>query len=242
MSEKIGEANVIETFSEMLTSRILYENPNAKILKSNMSGKSDRLFADYFASIDANNILIEFKEFYTEIKHEKEKLLRKKLCERIKPFIRESMIGHHIAWRENISNVINIKLNNYIYHVCPLFGIKTTAYSSEKQILDFITYFIEGKIGLKLSSFQKYIQFLERLKDDSNSAKGFHAVLYSYSSGILISSPIEGNYEELIQLIEQEKNSNKIFNTVDTGNIDTTKNTFFDNKSGPSQNNGGMSM
>lgn len=242
MAEKIGEGNVIEPFSEILTSMILQKNPNTKIVKSNMSGKSDRVFADYFASFDSNNILIEFKEFDTEIKYEKGKSLRKKLCELIKPFVIESMIGHHIAWRENITGIIKIKLDNYIHKVCPLFNIKTTAYSSEKQVSDFIADFIEGKIGLKLDSFKKYIEFLERLKDNSNSGKGFHAVLYSYSSGMLISSPIENNYMELITLIEQEKNRTKVFNTVDTSNIDTNKNSFFDNKSGPSQNNGGMSM
>lgn len=246
MAEKIGEGNVIEPFSEILTSMILQKNPNSKIIKSNMSGKSDRVFADYFASFDANNILIEFKEFDSEIKYEKDKFLRKKLCEQIKPFVIESMNGHHVAWRENIAGIIKITLDNYIYQVCPLFNIKTTAYSSEKQVSDFITDFIEGKIGLKLYTFKRYIEFLERLKDDSNSGKGFHAVLYSYSSGILISTPIENNYMELITLIEQEKKHDKRFDTIDTENIiDTTKNIFFDNKnnqSGPSHNNGGMSM
>lgn len=208
MSEKIGESNIIELFKHILLDKVSNKEKKVDFIESTMCGKDDRKFADYFANLNSINILIEFKEFEKNIKSEKDKPLRKKLCEEIGRFIAITRRGHFIAWSKNKdNNSREIFLDNYIFKVSNIFelvlhGVKKTEYKCEK----FIDLFLEQRVGLGLRSFTNYIKFLKKLYgDDPDDGTSFDAILLSYYNGRLLANKIRnGDLLVLINLIKDE--------------------------------------
>lgn len=214
MSKKIGEANVIEVFSDLLNASFRELKPNGTYLKSNLSGKADKVYADYFASVNSKNILIEFKEFEKEIRFEMRKPLRKFFFDSVNRLRLISRDCHFIGWRLDDTDSLKIKIDNYIFKVSPFFKkdfefIK----SSEKFALDFITKFIKGEIGISVGSFKRYLQFLNKITSDDGGGGGggntLSVIMLSYYEGNLIYNMIHGDFLEIVELIEQTEKKDR---------------------------------
>lgn len=207
MPEKIGEANVIHAFSKLITSELLSKNPDIQFVESIMSAKDDKTFGDYFAGLDANNILIEFKEFEKEIKTETKKPLRKILFDEIDKYRFTSRDCHHIGWRGDSSETIEIYLDNYIFKLSPFFDKNFENITTTKnKATDFINKFIQGEVGLKTSSFMSYIQFLKKLDhgDGNNGSHFFSAIIYSYQNNKLVQDVLSGDIVNILNIIEKK--------------------------------------
>ncbi|KAA8672289.1 hypothetical protein [Vibrio gigantis] len=170
---KIGEQIVQRCFSEKLKHQL--DKRYGKYYhyaSGELNGGLDRLYADYFASVGTKCVLIEFKEFETEIRREKEKPLRKKLCEEI-PLSHQqnSYDGHFISWRDKDCDSINVNLDRYISKVGPLFG-KTFDGFAQMDAEDFIEDFIDGFIGIEFVDFECYLRYLASLDDGSGGSGG----------------------------------------------------------------------
>lgn len=210
MSKKIGEANVIEVFSDLLNTLFREIKPNGTYLKSNISGKADKVYADYFASVNAKNILIEFKEFEKEIRFETKKPLRKKFFDSVSRLRLISRDCHFIGWRLDDTDSLIIKIDNYIFKVSKFFKIDFQFIkSSERLAADFITEFIKGEIGIPVSQFKRYLQFLNQITHTNNDDGGgntFPVIMLSYHDGnLLYNNIVAGDFLELIELIEQKE-------------------------------------
>ncbi|MCG6398848.1 hypothetical protein [Vibrio fluvialis] len=204
MSDKMGESQVIDFFSGYIKDEFREEYGKEAIFSmGNFSGSQDRKFADFFVGSDSKNILIEFKEFKTEIVAENDKPLRRKLCERLnQEWALISRHCHFIGWGLN-KKFLEAEFNPYIDLVCPLFDIhdylmpeKTSGHES------FVQDFIDGAVGADCSTFAQYIEHLNNVA--GGSAQGlkvpFKSVLYSRNDkGKLIGTRFN-NLEELNEL------------------------------------------
>lgn len=183
---KIGEAQVIDFFSYYL--RDAHNDicgGNQPLAVGNFSGIQDKKFADFFASTNATNILIEFKEFKSEHTAEKIKPLREKLCKELSHYIAAiSRQCHFIGWREK-SCELAVGLNSYIDLVCPLWG------SNEHLMrpcnfthIAFVQAFLCGDLGVNYKQFVSYIDHLNNIAGGSAGGLDvpFNAVLYSRNS------------------------------------------------------------
>lgn len=209
MSEKLGESNIIGLFQDILKDHVSSYETKVKFIESTMCGKDDKKFADYFASLNSINILIEFKEVEKDIKTEKNKPLRKKLCEEIGKFINITRKGHFIAWSDSDKKdeSLEIFLDNYIFRVSNVFELSLNkVFKTEYLCKDFIDSFIKKKIGLKVKEFSCYIQFLKELAEDDDGGNGlFNAKLLSYDNGRLVQNEIKkGDFLHLLNLIKIE--------------------------------------
>lgn len=216
MDRSVGEMNVINDFQKRLVARIIKKYPeNADIIESNMSGKDDKTFADYFVSIDSNNILIEFKEHESGVKKECEKPLRRLLCEKINGYKKISCKGHKIAWSD-APNSNTILFDNYIYKVSQVYKIYIEDIKSDLlNTSEFIEKFLNKDIGLTLDEMTEYLKFLQSLTNEGVPTDGriFQAKLYSYHKGDLLENEItQDDFLKLIQLIKEKSDLISKFN------------------------------
>lgn len=166
------EQSIIDAFKE-----IFYLKCNqlgeAVYLSASLDGQDNHLGADYLFSLDTKFILIEFKYEKGDIKDEKNKLLRKCLCESFdleKEYIDKDKFNKHIqchfiSWSDKYNNDRKIFIGNYAEFVClPVFGIVTPCKKNvqEKEASIFIEDFIlsKQKIGLTFNDFNLYIEWL----------------------------------------------------------------------------------
>lgn len=189
----LGEANLVSAFNEFLANEVKRRFGNkAKYSRSDLSGKRDKTFADYFAGVNSKNILVEFKEF--EIKSETRKPLRDKLCRQLPNNLHStSYYCHFISHREPIPE-LNIRFNSYISSVCPLFGIDShTEDHGSNSHSEFTNRLLNAEIGADILPFKTYIDFLAELAASSGSILGeenLTGVLISFNEdGSMIQTP-----------------------------------------------------
>lgn len=211
---KMGEMQVIEFFSSRLKDKIRDKYGKTESFSiGNFSGSQDRKFADFFAGTDAVNILIEFKEFKSEYEKESIKPLRRKLCQTLTNTISElSRSCHFIGWGTKKYDV-EVELNPYIDLVCRLFPNicclnEPICYLDE----EFITAFIDEKIGVNYAYFVKYIDHLNKIAGGGSSGEEvpFRSILFSYNDqGILKGTRFDNlkEFQELIKIKPQNKPS-----------------------------------
>ncbi|MBM4978026.1 hypothetical protein HYO23_22415 [Vibrio parahaemolyticus] len=173
MMEKLGEQIVQRCFSEQLKSQLDYRyGKYFHYASGELNGRLDKLYADYFANIGTKCILIEFKEFESEIRSEKKKPLREKLCKRIpRSYQRDSYCCHFISWREKDSDSIDVILNRYLSKVGPLFDFRFEEFE-DVRAEQFITDFIDGDVGLEFVDFEDYLKYLASLDDGPKGGGG----------------------------------------------------------------------
>lgn len=176
---KIGEAQVQQTFVEYLKYKICEKfGPNYPYNYGAFNGGQDKKYADYFAGVNAKNILIEFKEFKSEISTESRKPLRKKLCNTISDLNFSSSINSHfIAWRldNSIEQKIKLKIDTYLPTVCPFF-VKHFLGNNERWISEFINDFLNMETGISNEDFELYINELSNVAGDDGDSSfyGIH--------------------------------------------------------------------
>ncbi|EHK2775643.1 hypothetical protein ABMX64_22475 [Vibrio vulnificus] len=204
---KIGEQNVQGHFTRTLDSKL-----NERYKKSHhysrgeLNGKLDKLYADYFAQVGTMCVLIEFKEFETEVKSEKKKPLRKKLCVEIpEEFELTSYDCHFVSWRLDEPRNMSIRLDRYISKVCPLFDIDY----DEFELIDgddFIDGLLNEEIGSDYYDFIEYLDYLASLEDGSTPPSGggkFGGVLYIVNKAL--DRMLAITYNSLTELLSLKK-------------------------------------
>ena len=204
---KIGEAQVQQAFVEHLKYAISEKfGPKYPNNYGAFNGSQDKKYADYFAGVNAQNILIEFKEFKSEISSESAKPLRKKLCETISDSnLPRSINAHFISWRlENSSdNNIVLKIDTYLPTVGPLFG-KVFSGKHEKDITKFVDDFLDKKTGISNEDFELYIKELSNIAGGKGGAS-FYGVHVTFD-------PVDGlkltTFSKIAELIAFSKNLN----------------------------------
>lgn len=182
MSNKMGESQIIDFFSSYMKDVFRDEfGKNGKYSIGNFSGSQDRKFADFFAGTDSNNILIEFKEFRNETSAEKEKPLRKKLCQTLTNNVALlSRSCHFIGWGKRQSST-EVEFSPYIDCVCRFWGAAHLKTPDIKSHGPFVNCFINGKLGVTHSQFIMYIEHLNSIAggDEGGGKVGFKSILYS---------------------------------------------------------------
>ena len=203
---KFGEAQIIDYFSGYLKDvfRDVFGEYSSYTV-GNFSGSQDRKFSDFFAGTESQNILIEFKEKKEEHKKEKDKPLRKKLCQTLNLEISElSRKCHFIGWGTGLA-ATKIELNPYIDLVCRLWAedsylLPPSKYDHE----NFVDDFVNGHVGLDHDSFVKYIEHLNTVAGGGASGANvpFSSILYSRDdSGRLVGT----RFDSLAQLNQLRK-------------------------------------
>lgn len=200
--EKIGEQQIQRLFSEYLGREIRKKfGDDFPYAYGEFNGKQDRKYADYFAGVNANNVLIEFKEFFGEIRDEKRKGLRRKLCHDIpKDLLDLSYAAHHISWREKSEESIILGFQRYLSKVCPLFEVDYDQFET-LGVNKFLSQFIEKEIGSDNSLFSYYIRYLAKIAGDGDA--GFFGVLISFDSEAGMKNTIFKNMSQLIELVNK---------------------------------------
>ena len=191
-SRKAGESQIIDFFSAALRDELRKKfGEDTKFSIGNFSGSQDRKFADFFAGTESNCVLIEFKEFHGEIQDEREKPLRKRLCEGLTESAAiTSRSAHFIAYKSKAAEM-DVTLIPYVDVVCPLFGvgIPPLAAIQKNGHDDFIQAFLDGREGSSVNEFISYAGHLNTIAGGiaNGLTAPFKAVLYSRnSSGKLI--------------------------------------------------------
>ena len=194
---KIGEQNVQRLFTEELNFRVS-ERFGKKYHHSygEMNGKLDRTFADYFSSVGDVCILIEFKEFDAEIKNEKRKKLREKLCKELPENLKAtSTLSHFVCWREERDDEFVLKLDRYVSRVCPLFGYEYGAFDTLNSDA-FIEKYLSSELGAKYEPFEKYIDFLAGLPPGGNNNSFTGVILVFNKIAKIIKSIIFNSFSD----------------------------------------------
>jgi len=196
---KIGEQQVQSIFSKQLEHKIRANfGETFPFASGEFNGMQDKKYADYFAGVNASNILIEFKEFFREIKDEKKKPLRLKLCQELPDnLIETSCLSHHISWREDSNESITTYLQRYISAVCPLFNIKYAEFEIT-EVGDFIDGFLNKGLGSDNESFSRYVNFLGGISGDETAS--FFGVLISFDKEVGMKNTIFKSMSDLIGL------------------------------------------
>ena len=201
---KIGESQVQQAFVEHLKYQIAKKfGAEFPYAYGAFNGSQDRKYADYFSNVNARNILIEFKEFREEIKAEKRKPLRQKLCESITSIdLDYSLNGHFISWRvpNNDNKKLSVKIDTYLPSVCPIFGIDFQG-SHEQEIVQFVEEYLEFKIGLNNDDFGKYVNTLSDIATGGpgSGSPSFYGVHLTFDPEIGLSLEIFSTVSELIE-------------------------------------------
>jgi hypothetical protein len=203
---KAGESQVIDFFSSILKEELNDKfGSKANYSIGNFSGSQDRKYADFFAGTDSSCVLIEFKEFESEIRDEYKKPLRKKLCENLTSQTAIlSRATHFIAYRVPSRNV-EIKLSPYVDVVCPNWSVGNPPLQDviSKTHYDFIDDFLSAKEGVPIGNFLNYAGHLNStaggIADGANAP--FKSVLYSRSSQGRVVGTIFNSLGELKMLI-----------------------------------------
>jgi hypothetical protein len=196
-----GESNVSETFSTAVGRAIQYRSgSDQSYIKSNLAGKVDKIFADYFLGIPFSNILIEFKDVENGKKTEKSKPLRVKLCRMIDEEIYNlSLSCHYFGWGEgHQAKNFTVHLSEYVSDLCRELGCATITLqpSTTRDTNSFLTDMFNAKVGLPIPEFIPYLKFLFSLTDGGEggtvdlSKIAFPAQLYSFSGTKVMSTPI----------------------------------------------------
>lgn len=201
---KIGEQQIQRFFSEYLGNAVRSKfGEDFPFAYGEFNGMQDRKYADYFAGVNASNLLIEFKEFFCEIKDEKKKGLRLKLCQELPSDLVEiSYCSHHISWREKSDKSIVLGFQRYISKVCPLFEINYSEFNAV-GVNGFLTQFLSKEIGSDNESFSEYIKYLAAIAGDEGA--DFFGVLISFDQELGMKNTIFSNMAELIELINSVK-------------------------------------
>jgi hypothetical protein len=206
---KIGESQVQQAFVEHLKYQITKKfGVDFPYAYGAFNGSQDRKYADYFSSVNARNILIEFKEFREEIKAEKKKPLRRKLCENITSIdLDYSLDGHFISWRvPNKDNKLSVKIDTYLPSVCPMFDIEFQG-SNEQGIVQFVAKYLEFEIGLNNDDFGKYVNTLSDIAtgDSGSGSPSFYGVHLTFDPEIGLDLEIFSTVSELIEFSKMIK-------------------------------------
>lgn len=201
--DKIGEQQIQRLFSEYLGREVRKKfGDDFPFAYGEFNGMQDRKYADYFAGVNAYNVLIEFKEFFSEIKDEKRKRLRRKLCHEIPEDLLDlSYAAHHISWREKSEKSIILGFQRYLSKVCPLFEVSYDEFET-LGVSKFLNQFINKDIGSDNSSFSGYIKYLAKIAGDEDA--GFFGVLISFDSEVGIKNTIFKNMSQLIELVNRK--------------------------------------
>jgi hypothetical protein len=187
MSEKMGEGVIQSAFADHLTRRAIKSLGNsAPYVNACLQGKSDRQFADYFASVNSICILLEFKEFENEFSHEKRKPLRDDLCSLLigdKYSAEESLAsrGHFLACGDIQGKIENI--HSYPKKVCPFFEIHHNFSGSSYTEKDFLSGFINKSVGISIEEMNTYVTLLAKIAQQGRAQSKcpeFKAILLSY--------------------------------------------------------------
>lgn len=198
---KIGEAQVQQAFVEYLKFKISRKfGADFPYNYGAFNGSQDRKYADYFAGVNAKNILIEFKEFKSEISSESLKPLRKKLCDTISSSnLPISLDAHYISWRLENSNEkkLKLKIDRYLPSVCPLFNKSFTG-NNEKWIPDFIDDFLNMGAGVSNEDFELYVKELSDVAGDDGDAS-FYGVHLTFDPEYGLDLEIFSTIAELIK-------------------------------------------
>lgn len=170
--ERQHEQSIIDVFKEIFKLKCK-ELKSEICISASLDGQDNWLGADYLFSSDAKFVLIEFKYEKKNIKDEKNKLLRKCLCESFQlgnEKFNENKFNKHIqchfiSWSEKSNNERGIFIGNYAGFVCfPVFDIKTPCEENppKEEASIFIEDFIlsNQKIGLEFDDFNSYIEWL----------------------------------------------------------------------------------
>ena len=207
---KIGESQVQQAFDEHLkyqiTKKFGADFPHAY---GAFGGNQDRKYADYFSSVNARNILIEFKEFREEIKAESRKPLRQKLCENVTNVDFDySLNCHFISWRvpNEENKKLRLRIDTYLPSVCPMFGIEFQG-SHEQEIVQFVEEYLEFKVGLNNEDFEKYVNTLSEIAtgDTESDSPSFYAVYVTFDPEIGLNLEYFSTISELISLSKNIK-------------------------------------
>ena len=198
--DKIGEQQIQRLFSEYLGRKVREKfGDDFPFAYGEFNGMQDRKYADYFAGVNACNVLIEFKEFFSEIKDEKRKELRRKLCHDIpEDLVDISYATHHISWREKSEKSIVLGFQRYLSKVCPLFEIDYDEFETI-GVNKFLNDFTNQEIGSDNSLFSDYIKYLAKIAGDEGA--GFFGVLISFDSEIGMKNTIFKDMNELVELV-----------------------------------------
>ncbi len=212
ISKKAGESQVIESFSSFLRDELQNKfGKDKKFSMGNFSGSQDRKFADFFAGTDSNCLLIEFKEFESEISDEQDKPLRKKLCNELTLEVAvESRCTHFIAFRSK-SKEMDITLIPYVDVVCPLFGVGIPPLNPIQRTShsQFINAFLEGEKGGSIDEFISYAARLNTIAGGTANGLNapFKAVLYSRNSKGQLTGTLFQSLSEFKTLIDKKKHT-----------------------------------
>lgn len=198
---KIGEAQVQQAFVEHLKFKIGRKfGAEFPYAYGAFNGSQDRKYADYFAGVNAKNILIEFKEFKSEISSESRKPLRNKLCNIISDAnLSNSLNAHFIAWRlENSKdNRLRVKIDTYLPTVCALFN-KHFDGNNERWIPEFVDDFLDIKAGVSNENFEAYINELSNIAGDDGDSS-FYGVHLTFDPEHGVDLRIFSTVAELIE-------------------------------------------
>lgn len=200
---KIGEAQVQEAFVEHLRFKIGEKyGPNFPYAFGAFNGSQDRKYADYFAGVNARNILIEFKEFKSEISSETRKPLRKKLCNSISDEnLENSLNAHFISWRvdDPNGNRLRLRIDTYLPTVCPLFDRHFDG-GKEKWIQHFLDGFLDLEVGVSNEEFEVYINELSRIAGDAGEGNAsFYGVHLTFDPEVGLDLEIFSKVSDLIE-------------------------------------------
>lgn len=211
--KKIGESQVIQSFSTIFQVELAQKFKNASYCFGNFSGSQDRKFADVFVGTKSSCMLIEFKEFEEEIENEYRKPLRKKLCEELTSETANlSRVGHFIAFRKPGSQM-EITIASYADTVCPGFsvGIPPLAIAEQFGHREFIKNFLDNAAGQNYPSFIKYVGHLNSMA--GGTADGlvapFKSVLYSKDDQGNVIGTIFKTIGELTKILKLHPNTTR---------------------------------
>jgi hypothetical protein len=206
--DKIGEQQIQRLFSEYLGREVRKNlGDDFPFACGEFNGMQDRKYADYFSGVNACNVLIEFKEFFSEIKDEKRKVLRRKLCHEIpEDLIDISYATHHISWREKSEESIILGFQRYLSKVCPLFEVNYDEFET-LGVNKFLNDFINKDIGSDNSLFSDYIEYLAKIAGDEGA--GFFGLFISFDSESGMKTTIFKDMSQLIELVNSNASEAK---------------------------------
>ncbi|PTQ78193.1 hypothetical protein C8R26_104177 [Nitrosomonas oligotropha] len=218
MVGKIGESQTLQFFSTIIQTELSARfGRRGKYSIGNFSGSQDRRFADVFVGTESSCVLIEFKEFESEVADEQNKPLRKKFCEELTPEIASlSRSGHFIAFRKPKSQM-EIIVAPYVDTVCPRFsvGIPPLVNAKRQDHDRFIKSFLGNTEGQNYQSFIQYVGHLNSIAGGTpdGSTAPFKSVLYSRNrQGRVIGTVFEsiGELRKLLKLRPKRMHSSKL--------------------------------
>lgn len=189
MSEKTGEGVIQSAFADHLARKVIEQiGLDAPYVSANLQGKSDKQFADYFTSINSKCLLIEFKEFKSEIIDEKRKPLREDLCALLanSTYTAQEVIsarGHFLAFGDIDEKIENIQ--SYSQAVCPIFSSDYAFSGTSHSEKEFLEGLIKGSVGITIDQMNQYVITLTKIAQQGKSQTAcpeFKALLLSYDS------------------------------------------------------------